>query len=150
MITLAASTSIFPPVNASLNAVSAVFLLLGFWFIKNGNKEAHKKSMFGALICSAIFLTCYVYYHYTSGHTNFPKEYPTARIVYLSILAPHVLLAVVNVPLVIITVHAAIKGNFEKHRKFAKVTLPIWLFVSVTGVIVYFMVYQWFVPTVAA
>jgi putative membrane protein len=143
------ATSIFPPLNASLNAISTVFLLAGFWFIKNGRKEAHQKSMTGALITSSLFLLCYVYYHYTSGHTTFPKEYPTARIIYLAILFPHVVLAVLNVPLIIITVMAAVKGNFEKHRKFAKVAFPIWLFVSVTGVIVYLMIYQWFPPTVS-
>ncbi|MDF1752343.1 MAG: DUF420 domain-containing protein [Verrucomicrobiales bacterium] len=149
MTNLLIAASIFPPINASLNAISAVFLLLGFWFIKNGKKEAHKRSMVVALICSAVFLGCYLYYHYTSGHTTFPKEYPIARIVYFVILIPHVILAIVNVPMIIITVLAAIKGNFEKHKKFARITLPMWLFVSVTGVIVYFMIYQWFVPTTA-
>lgn len=141
------ATSIFPPLNATLNGISAIFLLCGFWFIKNGRKEAHRKSMVGALTSSVLFLGCYVYYHYNSGHTAFPKEYPTARIVYLCILAPHILLAILNVPLVIITVLAAAKGNFVRHKKFAKITFPIWMFVSVTGVIVYFMIYQWFLPT---
>lgn len=140
-------TSIFPPLNASLNALSAIFLLVGFCFIKKGKKEAHKRSMICALICSSVFLACYVYYHYNSGHTTFPKEYPVARIVYFCILLPHVLLAIVNVPLIIITVLAAIKGNFEKHKRMARITFPMWMFVSVTGVIVYFMIYQWFVPT---
>jgi len=143
------ATSFFPPLNASLNAISTVFLIAGFWFIKNGRKEAHKRSMTGALIASTLFLICYVYYHYTAGHTSFPKEYPVARMIYLGILFPHVVLAVLNVPLIVITVLAAVRGNYEKHRRFAKVTLPIWLFVSVTGVIVYFMIYQWFPPAVA-
>ena len=103
--------------------------------------------MIGALLASSLFLGGYVYYHYTSGSTKFPKEYPVARIVYFCILIPHVLLAIANVPLVIVTVIAAAKGNFERHKKYAKNTFPIWLFVSVTGVIVYFMIYQWFVPT---
>ena len=139
-ILLLAEGSFFPPLNASLNATSAVFLLVGFWFIKNGKKNAHRLSMIGALIASSIFLGCYVYYHYTSGHSKFPKEYPVARIVYFCILIPHVILAVANLPLVILTVGAAIKGNFTRHRKFARIAFPIWLFVSVTGVIVYFMI----------
>lgn len=142
-----ADGSLFPPLNASLNATSAVFLLVGFWFIKNGKKNAHRLSMICALVASSVFLGCYVYYHYTSGHTKFPKEYPVARMVYFCILIPHVILALVNVPLVILTVVAAIKGNFERHRKFARIAFPVWLFVSVTGVIVYFMIYQWFVPS---
>ncbi len=146
--TLAATTSsIFPPINASLNAVSAVLLVLGYIFIRSGKEKAHRASMVGALITSAIFLGCYLYYHYTTGHTTFPKEYPVARIVYFVILIPHIILAVANLPLIIIAVIAAIQGKRERHRKVARFALPIWLFVSVTGVIVYFMIYQWFVPT---
>ena len=146
---LAATDSIFPPINATLNAISATFLLTGFILIKQKKEKAHRVAMIGALICSTAFLTCYLYYHYTSGHTTFPAEYPVAKKVYLTILIPHIILAVVNLPLIIITVIAAIRGNFVLHKKIAKVTFPVWMFVSVTGVIVYFMVYQWFVPTAA-
>lgn len=143
------ATSIFPPLNASLNALSACFLVTGFWFIKQGNKTAHRKAMIGALTASTVFLACYLYYHYTAGHTTFPKEYPVARIVYLCILIPHVILAIVNLPLIIVAVVAAARGNFERHKKFARVAFPIWMFVSVTGVIVYFMIYHWFKPVAA-
>lgn len=144
-----ADASVFPPINASLNALSTVLLLLGLALIKQGKKEAHRNCMIGALAASVVFLACYLYYHYTSGHTTFPREYPVARVVYLSILIPHVILAVANLPVIILTVLAAAKGNFQRHRRLAKISYPVWLFVSVTGVIIYFMVYQWFVPSAA-
>ncbi len=135
---------LFPPINAGLNSLSTILLLTGFFLIKSEKKEAHKKVMLGALATSAIFLVCYLTYHYGVGHTEFPKEYPTARIVYLCILIPHIILAVVNVPLIIMMVIAAFKGKFEKHKKLARFTFPSWLFVSFTGVIIYFYLYHWF------
>ncbi|MEC5126415.1 DUF420 domain-containing protein [Verrucomicrobiales bacterium BCK34] len=136
-----------PPINAILNSISAILLVTGVLLIKAGKKEAHKRAMVGALISSALFLTSYLIYHYTARHTTFPKEYPVARIVYLSILIPHVILAVVNLPFIIMLVVAAFRGNFEKHKKLARFTCPSWLFVSVTGVIIYLMIYQWFPPS---
>jgi len=142
--------SIFPPINAMLNGISTVLLLAGFFLIKSGKKEAHQKVMMGALTSSAVFLACYLFYHYSVGHTTFPKEYPTARVVYLSILIPHIILAVVNVPLILMLVIAAFRGKFERHKKLARYTFPSWLFVSFTGVIIYFMIYVWFPPVVTA
>ncbi|MDA7926522.1 DUF420 domain-containing protein [Verrucomicrobiales bacterium] len=139
-----------PAINAVLNSISAILLVTGVILIKAGKKEAHKRAMIGALISSALFLTSYLIYHYTARHTEFPKEYPIARIVYLTILIPHVILAVVNLPFIIMLVVAAFRGNFEKHKKLARFTFPSWLFVSVTGVIIYLMIYQWFKPTVAS
>ena len=139
--------SVFPPINATLNGISTVLLVVGFLFIKSGKKEAHKKAMIGALVSSSVFLCCYLTYHYGAGHTTFPKEYPTARKIYLAILLPHIVLAVVNVPLIIMLVIAAMRGKFEKHKKLARFTFPSWLFVSITGVIIYFMIYQWFPAT---
>ncbi len=136
-----------PPVNAVLNSLSAILLVTGVILIKSGRKEAHKKAMVGALISSTLFLACYLVYHYSAGHTEFPKEYPTARKIYLAILIPHIILAVVNLPFIILLVVAAFRGNFEKHKKLARITFPSWLFVSVTGVIIYLMIYQWFLPT---
>ncbi len=141
--------SIFPPINATLNGLSTILLLTGFFLIKSGNKEAHQKVMVGALTSSAVFLVCYLFYHYGVGHTSFPKEYPTARKVYLSILIPHIILAVVNVPLIVALVIAAFRGKFEIHKKLARFTFPSWLFVSITGVIIYFMIYVWFPPVSA-
>ncbi|MDF1826085.1 MAG: DUF420 domain-containing protein [Verrucomicrobiales bacterium] len=142
--------SIFPPINASLNTLSTILLITGFILIKSGRKEAHRKVMMGALASSTIFLICYLIYHYGAGHTEFPKEYPLARRIYLGILIPHILLAVVNVPLIILLVLAAMKGNFERHKKLARITLPSWLFVSVTGVVIYFFIYVWFLPQAEA
>ncbi len=140
------SVSDLPTINAMLNSLSAILLVLGFVLIKQGKKKAHRYVMTGALLSSALFLVCYLYYHHKVGHVEFPKVYPTARKIYLVILLPHILLAAVNLPLIIILVTAAIRGDFERHRRFARFTLPSWLFVSVTGVVIYIMVYHWFLP----
>ena len=135
-----------PALNASLNAICTVWLLAGFICIKTGRKKAHIIFMVLALVTSSVFLTSYVTYHYCKAGvvTEFPREYVTARIIYLCILIPHIILAVVNVPLVIMTVVPAFRQRFDRHRKLAKWTFPIWLYVSVTGVLVYMMLYQWF------
>jgi putative membrane protein len=138
--------AIFPPVNAALNATSTVLLIIGVILIKSGHKTAHRNVMIGALVSSAAFLACYLVYHYGVGSIKFPKEYPVVRRIYLAILVPHIILAVVNLPFIILLLVAAFRGNFEKHKKLAKFTFPSWLFVSVTGVIIYFMIYQWFPP----
>lgn len=135
-----------PALNATLNAICTVLLLAGFVCIKTDRKKAHVIFMVLALVTSAIFLTSYLTYHYCKEGvvTVFPKEYAIARIVYLIILVPHIILAAVNVPLVIMTVVPAVRQRFDRHRKLAKWTFPIWLYVSVTGVLVYMMLYQWF------
>lgn len=138
---------IFPPINAALNSLSAIFLITGVILIKSGRQTAHRNVMVLALISSAAFLACYLTYHYGVRHTEFPKEYPVARRIYLAILIPHVILAVVNLPFIILLVVAAFRGNFAKHRRLARFVFPSWLFVSVTGVVIYFMIYQWFLPT---
>ncbi|NNE92524.1 MAG: DUF420 domain-containing protein [Verrucomicrobiales bacterium] len=139
----------FPPLNATLNGLSAVFLIAGFCFIKAGKKKQHIISMIGAVTFSAVFLICYVIYHTLKGdvHTTFPTEYPTARKIYYPMLISHILLAIVNLPMVIVTVVLAARQKFESHKKWARWTFPIWLYVSVTGVLVYFMLYQWFLPS---
>jgi len=142
--------SLFPPVNAALNSLSTVLLLAGFFLIKAGRREAHQRTMVAALVTSALFLCCYLVYHYSVGHTEFPREYPTARKIYLAILVPHIILAVVNVPLIALLVIAAFRGRFERHKRLARFTFPSWLFVSFTGVVIYFMIYVWFPPTFAA
>ncbi|MFK5921563.1 MAG: DUF420 domain-containing protein [Verrucomicrobiota bacterium] len=135
-----------PALNASLNAVCTVLLLAGFVCIKTDRKKAHVIFMVSALVVSAIFLTSYVAYHYMKAGvvTKFPEEYAVARIVYLIILVPHIILAALNVPLVILTVVPAVRQRFDRHRRLAKWTFPIWLYVSVTGVLVYMMLYQWY------
>lgn len=136
--------SIFPPINAALNGLSTVLLVAGVVLIKSGKRRAHQAAMLGALASSAVFLACYLTYHYGVGQTEFPREHPVARKVYLAILFPHILLAVVNLPFIVMLVLAAARGNFERHKRLAKFTFPSWLFVSVTGVVIYFMLYQWF------
>jgi uncharacterized membrane protein YozB (DUF420 family) len=138
--------TIFPPINATLNGLSTVLLIVGFLLIKSGRRKAHQAVMIGALVSSALFLACYLTYHYGAGHTEFPKEYPVARKIYFAILIPHILLAVVNLPFIILLVIAAARGNFAKHKRLARFTFPSWLFVSITGVVIYFMIYQWFPP----
>lgn len=138
-----------PAVNAALNGLSAIFLTLGFIFIKRGNKIAHRNCMIAAFATSTIFLACYLTYHtYVAyvlhqGPTRFlnPSWF---RPIYLIILLTHTVLAVVVVPLVFMTLNRARKQNFEAHRKIARWTWPIWMYVSVTGVLIYFLLYQIF------
>jgi len=131
-----------PAVNASLNALSAVFLTLGYVFIKQQKKTAHRNCMVAAFITSAIFLTCYLVYHLNVKIvTKFTGE-GWVRPVYFFILITHIILAIVIVPLILMTLHRAVKQRFELHRKIARITWPLWMYVSVTGVVVYLMLYQ--------
>lgn len=136
--------SVLPPVNATLNGISAILLIVGYLFIRSGRIRAHRRAMIGALVSSTAFLACYLTYHYGAGHTEFPKAYPLARKIYLAILLPHVVLAVVNLPFIFYIVVQAARGRFEKHRRVARFVFPSWLFVSITGVVIYFMIYHWF------
>lgn len=130
-----------PVLNACLNGLSAVFLLSGYYFIRTRQKERHRACMLVALGCSVLFLVSYVTYHWSVGSVRF--SYPGwPRTVYLVILFTHTVLAVSLVPLVIITLNRALRERFDKHRRIARWTFPIWLYVSVTGVIIYLMLYQ--------
>lgn len=133
--------SSLPKVNAVLNAISAVFLVSGYIFIRRRNIAAHKRCMLTAFVASTIFLVSYLTYHYQAGMKRFTGQGPV-RPVYLSILFSHTVLAVVIVPLVLITLSRALRGAFDRHVAIARRTLPIWLYVSVTGVVVYWMLYQ--------
>ncbi len=135
-----------PALNASLNALCTLWLLAGFICIKTGRKKVHIIFMVLALVTSAVFLTSYVIYHAAKGGevTKFPSGFPVAAMIYYCILIPHIILAALNVPLVVMTVIPAARQRFDRHRKLAKWTFPIWLYVSVTGVLVYMMLYQWF------
>ena len=138
-----------PPVNATLNGLSAVFLAFGFVFIKRGNKIAHRNCMITAFATSVVFLLCYLTYHgylavvLHKGPTRFlnPEWF---RPIYLTLLATHTILAIVIVPLILRTLWLAKKERFEMHRRLARWTWPLWMYVSVTGVIVYFLLYQIF------
>jgi uncharacterized membrane protein YozB (DUF420 family) len=134
-----------PSLNAALNSLSAVFLFAGFLFIKSGNQNAHRNCMLTAFACSILFLTSYLVYHYHVGSVPF-KGQGWIRPVYFSILLTHTILAVTVVPLALITLRRAWRANFPAHRRIARWTFPIWLYVSVTGVIVYWMLY-WLVPS---
>jgi putative membrane protein len=127
-----------PTLNACLNATSALLLLVGFYFIRQRNVVAHRACMGAAFTVSVLFLTSYLTYHYSAGVTRFPGQ-GTLRNVYLGILASHTALAAIVPPLAILTLWRATHGQYDKHRRIARWTLPIWLYVSVTGVVVYVM-----------
>lgn len=133
--------STFPAINAALNATCAVLLVLGYTLIRQRAITAHTICMLAATAVSVLFLGFYLTYHYFHGATRFPGTGPV-RALYFTILITHTILAAVNVPLVILTLTWALKGKFQKHIAIARVTLPIWLYVSVTGVIVYWMLYR--------
>lgn len=130
-----------PHLNAFLNATSAVFLIAGFSFIRAQRIEAHRNCQVTAVFTSTLFLISYLTYHYYHGETRFLGQ-GMVRPFYFAILISHVILAIVIVPLVIITVYRAARGDFIRHRRIARWTLPLWLYVSVTGVIVYVMLYH--------
>ena len=131
-----------PALNATLNASSAVLLCIGWFLIKRGRREAHRTVMLAACAASVLFLTSYLVYHAHVGSVRFTKQ-GTIRTVYLTILFTHTVLAVVIVPLVLITVSRGLSAKYDRHRRIARWTLPLWLYVSVTGVIVYVMLYRW-------
>ena len=135
--------AILPVINASLNGLSAVFLLTGYWFIKHGRRDIHRICMSTAFITSIVFLACYLTYHFHERIVHFGGQ-GLIRYVYFFILTTHTILACIVPVLAIITITRALKGNFEKHRKIARITFPIWLYVSVTGVVVYLMLYPYY------
>ena len=130
-----------PALNAALNATSFVLLTAGWFLIKSGRRQAHKRCMIAALVVSAAFLTSYVIYHLQVGSVPFQKT-GWIRTVYFLVLIPHVILAAAIVPMVLITVSRALSNRFDRHKQIARITLPLWLYVSVTGLIVYVMLYQ--------
>ncbi len=130
-----------PTLNALLNTTSAVLLVSGYRLIRQGRRDAHKKAMTAALAVSALFLASYLVYHAQVGSVKFQKT-GWIRPVYFSILLSHTILAACVAPMALVTVWRAWKGRFDKHRRLARITLPLWLYVSVTGVIVYLMLYH--------
>jgi putative membrane protein len=137
------SISQLPALNAILNSVSAILLFTGYIFIRQKKIKAHKISMISAFVTSTLFLTSYLIYHFSKelGPTKFQGE-GIIRPIYFFILITHTILAVTIVPMVFVTFSRALKSKFTAHRKIARWTLPLWLYVSVTGVIVYLMLYQ--------
>ena len=130
-----------PLLNASLNATSAVLLTTGYVFIRRGQRERHRACMLAALVMSVLFLTSYVVYHAQVGSVPFQGQGPV-RSLYFAVLISHVVLAVAIVPLVVTTASRALTARFDRHRQIARWTLPLWLYVSVTGVVVYLMLYR--------
>ena len=133
--------SYLPHVNACLNGTSAILLFTGYSFIRSRNIAAHRACQIGALCVSLLFLASYLTYHYYHGATRFQGT-GIVRPIYLTILMTHTILAIVIVPLVILTFYRAFRNDFVRHRRIARITLPLWLYVSITGVVVYLMLYQ--------
>ena len=145
--------SFLPPIYASINGITALLLVMGVLAIKNGNHKVHERFMTTAIACSIIFLVMYVAYHMTADSTVFgdidgnkildakEKEYAgSTRYVYFFILITHILLSIIIIPLVLITYVRALAARFDKHKKIAKITFPLWLYVALTGVVVYLMI----------
>lgn len=137
--------SSIPPLNATLNGASAIFLIAGFSFILRGKILQHKLCMLSAFVCSAVFLGFYLYFHFHAGLIRFGGQ-GWIRPVYFTILISHTILAIVDLPLVLITLTFALRSRFGKHRAIARWTFPIWLYVSITGVIVYWLLYLAYTP----
>ena len=130
-----------PAINATLNATAAVLLVWGYILIRRRRVDSHRKVMLAAFATSTLFLCCYLIYHFNVGSVRFTRT-GAIRTVYLSILATHTLLAAAVPPLAIITLNRGLRERYDRHRKIARWTLPVWLYVSVTGVVVYLMLYQ--------
>jgi uncharacterized membrane protein YozB (DUF420 family) len=130
-----------PAVNASLNALSGILLLIGYVLIRQRRIDTHRKVMIAAFVTSSIFLVCYVVYHAQVGSVRFTRQ-GFVRPLYFTILATHVTLAAAVVPLALVTLSRGLKARYARHRVIARWTFPIWLYVSVTGVLVYVLLYQ--------
>ncbi|MEP7338111.1 MAG: DUF420 domain-containing protein [Acidobacteriota bacterium] len=135
------SISDLPTLNAILNSISAVLLVTGYSFIRRKNIKAHRACMVAAFLTSSLFLTSYLIYHYNVGSVKFQGQ-GIVRLIYFAILLTHTILAVTIVPMIFVTFARALKGRFDRHRAIARWTFPIWLYVSVTGVVVYLMLYH--------
>ena len=129
-----------PALNALLNSFCTVALLFGIFYIKHGQITKHRNSMFAAFFFSTLFLFSYIANHYFHGDALFPKSHPTARVIYLWVLlTPHILASVIALPMILVTFFFSLSGRFTLHRAIARYTFPVWLYVSVSGVIVYAM-----------
>ena len=134
-----APLSFLPPIYAAINGVTAVILILAVFQIKKGNRKYHERLIKTAILCSVLFLLMYIAYHMTSDSTKFGGQ-GTIKYVYYTVLISHIILSVVVIPFVLITYVRAITNNFERHKKIARITFPLWLYVAVSGVVVYIMI----------
>ena len=132
-----------PALNATLNGISAILLTAGYVLIRRGRRDLHKRCMLAALTASALFLVSYVTYHLNTGSRPFPGQ-GAIRVVYFVILITHVILAAAILPLALITASRGLKDQFDRHVRIARWTLALWLYVSVTGVVIYLMLYQFY------
>ena len=130
-----------PALNAIFNTIGAVFLLIGYLQIRRGNIRQHRRMMLLALVFSALFLSSYLFYHFKVGSVPYPYHDWT-RGVYFAILVPHIVLAALNAPFVLAVVWLALRGRYQPHRRLARWVWPVWMFVCVSGVIIYVMLYQ--------
>jgi uncharacterized membrane protein YozB (DUF420 family) len=137
------SFSDLPAVNATLNGLSAILLGFGYYFIRHRNQRAHMRCMIAAFVTSTLFLICYLTYHFKAGRTVFTNP-AWFRPWYIALLISHTMLAAVIVPLVLVTLNRALKQRFERHKQIARWTWPIWMYVSVTGVVIYLLLYKIF------
>ena len=132
-----------PALNCVLNLCSAICLVLGLFAIKRGRAKQHMRWMIGAFVCSAVFLVSYILHHHLHGDTKFPADH-SLRPIYLTVLASHILLSVVALPMIFMTFFLSLSGRLARHRQLAKFTFPIWLYVSVTGVLIFlFLKVRW-------
>ncbi len=139
--------SLLPHINASLNATATLLLLVGYWLIRRGRESAHRRVMLACFAVSVLFLVSYLFYHAQHGSTRFPLYPPAAvRLFYLTVLLTHVVLAAAVPILAVVTIALALRDRRVAHRRLARWTFPIWLYVSVTGVIVYWMLYHLYPP----
>jgi uncharacterized membrane protein YozB (DUF420 family) len=143
MMQVPAQYAIYPVIDATLNGTSAVLLVVGRRLIKRGQMEAHRFVMLTALVSSSLFLASYLYYHWHVGSVHFQGQ-GWVRPVYFSILISHTILAAVIVPMIMITLIRALRRQFDRHQAIARWTYPLWLYVSVTGVVIYLMLYKLF------
>ena len=135
------SLAMLPTLNAILNATSGILIIIGYVMIRRGKVNAHRACMIGAVTASIIFLISYLIYHFNVGATRFAGT-GWSRPFYFTILISHTVLAAVLAPVVVVTLRRALKGDFKRHLKIARWTFPLWVYVSITGVIVYFMLYH--------
>ena len=135
------NASDLPGLNALLNAASTTFLIVGYVFIRRNERQRHRLCMLAALFCSALFLCSYLVYHYHVGSVPYPRHDWT-RPLYFAILIPHIILAALNAPLIALVVLRALRGQFERHRRLARWVWPSWVFVGLSGVAVYWMLYR--------
>lgn len=131
-----------PPIYATINALTALILILAVYNIKKGNRKSHERLMKLAIICSVLFLVMYVLYHMTSDSTKYEGDF---KVIYYAILISHIILSIVVIPFVLITYVRAITNDFQRHKKIAKITFPLWLYVAITGVLVYIMISPYYV-----